>query len=281
VQAAAGCNIVRETQDVCMRAEGWRQAAETTPRGPKEPRGIIELLYASAETVGIAVVKPCCVTTSRGATMNATVAMPMILAAVFAGAVSAQGPNSVRDSSPHSSAQVTVNGVTLHYLDWGGDGDVVLLLSGLGNDAHVFDHFATTLTDRWHVVGLTRRGFGESSKPATGYTTSIRVDDIRMFLDALKLDHVHLVGHSFAGDELTLLAARYPTRVNRLVYLEAAYDRSGSLKMALDDPTSSALNRRLTMEALGYPDAAAATSCHRQMCHPRGRQRHRGVSPCT
>lgn len=78
-------------------------------------------------------------------------------------------------------ALVTVNGVTLHYLDWGGAGEVVLLLSGLGNDAHIFDGFAQKLIDRWHVIGLTRRGFGKSSKPAEGYTTAIRVEDMRRF----------------------------------------------------------------------------------------------------
>ena len=57
-------------------------------------------------------------------------------------------------------------GVRLHYLDFGGTGaNRVVLLAGLGNTAHAFDDFAPALTDRFHVIALTRRGFGESSHP--------------------------------------------------------------------------------------------------------------------
>ena len=44
-----------------------------------------------------------------------------------------------RDKSPHKSEFVTANGIKMNYLDWGGTGDVVILLSGFGNDAHIFD----------------------------------------------------------------------------------------------------------------------------------------------
>jgi hypothetical protein len=36
------------------------------------------------------------------------------------------------DKSPHKSDFVNVNGIKLHYLDWGGSGDVLLFLAGMG-----------------------------------------------------------------------------------------------------------------------------------------------------
>ncbi len=39
-----------------------------------------------------------------------------------------------------------------------------------------------------------------------------------------------LVGHSIAGDELTWLGGHHPDRFSGLVYLDAAYDRSGDRK---------------------------------------------------
>jgi len=36
------------------------------------------------------------------------------------------------DKSPHKVGFITVNGVRLHYLDWGGSGDTLLLLLGMG-----------------------------------------------------------------------------------------------------------------------------------------------------
>lgn len=49
--------------------------------------------------------------------------------------------------------------------------------------------------------------------------------DIARVAEILKLEHVHLIGHSRAGDEMTRLARTRPEMVRRLVYLDAAYDR--------------------------------------------------------
>ena len=36
------------------------------------------------------------------------------------------------DISPHKSDFVEVNGIRLHYLDWGGDGETLIFLTGMG-----------------------------------------------------------------------------------------------------------------------------------------------------
>src|SRR5438093_10055413 len=130
------------------------------------------------------------------------------------------------DKSPHKTGFVTVNGVRLHYLDWGGAGETLLFLHGMGGTAHFYDDFAPRFTNQFRVLGLTRRGHGESETAETGYDTATLVEDIRQFLDALKIRLVVLAGHSFAGDELTRFAVVHPDRVIKLVYLDAAYDRT-------------------------------------------------------
>jgi non-heme chloroperoxidase len=131
-----------------------------------------------------------------------------------------------RDTARHTAAFVRVApNVRLHCLDFGGHGPPLVLLAGLGNTAHAYDDFAPLLADRFHVVALTRRGFGESDHPPDGYDTPRLVSDIRAALDALHLERVTLVGHSIAGEEMTRFAATYPDRVDKLVYLDAAYDR--------------------------------------------------------
>lgn len=71
------------------------------------------------------------------------------------------------DPSQHKVQFVTVeDGVRLEVLDWGGTGRPIVLLAGLGYTAHVFDGFAEKLTDSYHVYGITRRGYGASSRPA-------------------------------------------------------------------------------------------------------------------
>jgi pimeloyl-ACP methyl ester carboxylesterase len=160
------------------------------------------------------------------------------------------------DKSPHKSGFVNANDIRLHYLDWGSDGEVLLLLTGLGSDAHVFDEFAPKFTDRFRVIALDRRGFGESDKPANGYDIDTRVEDIRRFLDALKIRKAYIAGHSAAGDEMTQFASLYPKRVNKLVYLDAAYFRAGIPELMLGDPDAEPGDRRLVLEVQNSPEAA-------------------------
>lgn len=145
---------------------------------------------------------------------------------ILMAAQSARAQENLADKSPHQSGFVTVDGVRLHYLDWGGKGKVLLFLAGLGNSAHIFDDIAPKFTDRFRVLALTRRGHGQSDKPATGYDIPTLTEDIRQFLDQLRIKRVTLVGHSFGGDEMTWFASAYPERVDKLIYLDAAYDRA-------------------------------------------------------
>lgn len=156
------------------------------------------------------------------------------------------------------SSFVIANGIKLHCIDWGGHGETILFLAGFNDSAHVYDDFAPQFTDRFHVLGLTRRGVGESDKPADGYDTSTRVEDIRQFLDSLGVRKVSLIGHSMAGDELTLFATRYPQRTAKIVYFDAAYDRTPEGWIAgLRDPANKpGMMQRARMEALGMPEAS-------------------------
>jgi non-heme chloroperoxidase len=140
------------------------------------------------------------------------------------------------DKSPHRSGFVTANNVRLHYLNWGGKGETMLLLHGLGDTAHIFDDLAPRFTDRFRVLGLTRRGHGQSDKPDAGYDTATLVEDVRQFLAAMNVRRVILVGHSLAGDELTRFAGLHSDIVIKLVYLDAAHDRAGFLELMKGAP---------------------------------------------
>lgn len=143
---------------------------------------------------------------------------------------------------------LNVNGVKLHFLDWGGKGEPLLFLPALGGTADDFHPLAIRLTDRFRVLGLTRRGQGESAKPQSGYAVSQLVRDVKVFLTQLKIDRVTLVGYSMAGNELTEFAILYPRRVAKLVYLDAAYD--------LQENTELGRKARLNLPSLPGADRA-------------------------
>ena len=133
----------------------------------------------------------------------------------------------------------TTQPVRLEILDWGGTGPAVVLLAGLGGTAHIYDELAPQLVDRFHMIGITRRGHGASSHAAdtTSYTLSSVAADIKAVLDSLGIRRASLVGHSIAGAEVTRFAARWPDRVEKLVYLDAAHDFDGLDQLFASNPS--------------------------------------------
>jgi pimeloyl-ACP methyl ester carboxylesterase len=140
------------------------------------------------------------------------------------------------NASKPKSDFVNVNGVRLHYLDWGGSGPTLIFLTGMGCSAYIFNKFAPRFTDTFHVLALTRRGQGDSDYPETGYDADTLIQDIRQLMDHLNVEKAVLAGHSLAGVELTHFAATYPNRVEKLVYLDALDDRRGESAIMEQNP---------------------------------------------
>jgi non-heme chloroperoxidase len=128
------------------------------------------------------------------------------------------------DKAPHRAQMITVaDDVQLEVLDFGGKGRPIVLLAGLGNTAHVFDDFAPKLTGAGHVVAITRRGYGTSTRAESGYDVARLGEDILAVIDKLSLGKPVLIGHSLGGQELSYLASRHRDRIAGVIYLEAAY----------------------------------------------------------
>jgi pimeloyl-ACP methyl ester carboxylesterase len=131
------------------------------------------------------------------------------------------------DPTPYKIQFVPVEAaVKLEVLDWGGTGRPLVFLTGLGDDAHVYDKFALKLTPNYHVYGITRRGFGDSSAPpptVANYNADRLGDDVLAVISALKINRPIVAGHSIAGEELSSIGSRHPEKVAALIYLDAAF----------------------------------------------------------
>jgi pimeloyl-ACP methyl ester carboxylesterase len=133
-----------------------------------------------------------------------------------------------KDPSPHSARFVTVDtNVKLEVLEWAGpqarNVRTLVLVPGLGNTAHIFDTIAPKLAAHYRVVGVTRRGFGASSAPSSGYAADRLGDDVLAVIEGMSISRPVLVGHSLGGEELSSIGSRYPDKVAGLVYLDAGY----------------------------------------------------------
>lgn len=168
-------------------------------------------------------------------------------------------PAACEDRTPHKARMVRVSpGVDLEVLDWGGRGKSLVLLTGLGDNAHVFDNFAFQFTDYFHVFGITRRGFLPSSQPRNGYDVRTRAADDIAVLDALGVDKAVFVGHSLAGSELSELGLRFPSRVEKLVYLDAADLSERFRPSRREPPGAQPLFTAVTLKSLWTYQAASA-----------------------
>ena len=121
-----------------------------------------------------------------------------------------------RDSS------ITLNSVECYYRDWGQlSASPILLLHGFGEQTRSYDTLASSLADRWRVLGLDMRGHGASGR-ADDYRWEAFVDDIVAFVDTLRLAPITIVGHSMGATFGYLYAARHPETMTRLVLIDQA-----------------------------------------------------------
>lgn len=110
----------------------------------------------------------------------------------------------------------TLNGIRVRY-DTHGQGDPVLLLSGLSAPSANWLFQVKAFASRHRVVTFDNRGVGETDMPdAASYPTSQMADDAAAVLEHLDIQRAHIVGHSMGGTIAMELAIRHPRRVRSL-----------------------------------------------------------------
>jgi pimeloyl-ACP methyl ester carboxylesterase len=118
-----------------------------------------------------------------------------------------------------------LGGVSLHVTSWGeltGPDRAVLLVHGLTASSREFVDLGPALAAAgWYAIAPDLRGRGRSSKPPHGYGLPFHADDLLALCDQLELQRVHLVGHSLGALIGLYLAALFPTRLDRLVMIDA------------------------------------------------------------
>ena len=116
--------------------------------------------------------------------------------------------------------------IKLHYLDWGGSGQPLVLLHAWGDSPYIFEGIANSLKKNFRIIAYSKRGHGKSETTDSLYDNSTLVSDLKLLLDSLNIEKANLLGWSMAGNEITEFAIKYPERTNRLIYFEGGYDLS-------------------------------------------------------
>ena len=122
---------------------------------------------------------------------------------------------------------VTVNGLNIHYLDWGSpEKPPLILLHGIARTAHTFDHVAPLFTTNYHVLAVDMRGHGDSAwDPQGSYVVEDYVKDIAALIAQLKLRNIVLWGNSTGGRVAQMIAGQHPDLVKAVIVEDVGPER--------------------------------------------------------
>jgi pimeloyl-ACP methyl ester carboxylesterase len=131
----------------------------------------------------------------------------------------------------HTPVDIAIehDGLRVAALDWGGDGEPLLLLHPNGFCAGLFDPMARELRDAFRPVGVDLRAHGGTDEPPTveGYAYERMARDVLAVLDALDVPSVVALGESLGGGVAVVVDRLRPGFVRRMVLCEAiAFDTS-------------------------------------------------------
>ncbi|AJZ56563.1 alpha/beta hydrolase family protein [Paraburkholderia fungorum] len=127
---------------------------------------------------------------------------------------------SAQDAKITEGHFTTNDGTVLHYLE-AGTGQTILMVPGWSQGASAFQYQLTGLGRHYHVISLSMRGHGDSSKPSHGYHMSRLSKDLRDFIVGKKLQHIALAGHSMGVSVIWGYLEQYGNdRVSKLIFID-------------------------------------------------------------
>jgi len=154
-------------------------------------------------------------------------------------------------------------GLTLEYVERGSRGRVpVVFLHGVTDSWGSFEGVLSRLPECTHAFALSQRGHGNSSRPRWGYQISDMANDLTLFLNALEIDRVVLVGHSMGSFVAQRFAIDHPSRTAGLALIGSATGFRGnpviqefwtSTVSMLTDPIDPAIAREFQLSTLARP----------------------------
>ena len=95
----------------------------------------------------------------------------------------------------------------------GGKGDPIVLLHGYPQSWYEWRYVMPDLAKNYTVIAPDLRGFGDSSKPMTGYDGKTIAEDIYQLTTQLGFNRILLVAHDVGSQPAFSYAAEHPNNV--------------------------------------------------------------------
>jgi len=117
-----------------------------------------------------------------------------------------------------SEVDVFANGIRHHYYRTGGEKPALLLLHGFNEYGPTWLRTARELERDYDVIMVDARGHGRSDGIASGFSSTLLVEDAVGIIRSLKLDRPRIIGLSQGGSTVLRLAATYPELVHSFIF---------------------------------------------------------------
>ncbi|MEX5552695.1 acetoin dehydrogenase dihydrolipoyllysine-residue acetyltransferase subunit [Pseudomonas pergaminensis] len=126
------------------------------------------------------------------------------------------------EASGPSAQKVEIGGLPLRYLELGEGGTPLVLIHGFGGDLNNWLFNQPVLAAERRVIALDLPGHGESGKQLRSGDAEELSLAVLALLDHLRLDRVHLAGHSMGGLVALTVADQAHARVASLTLIASA-----------------------------------------------------------
>ena len=174
--------------------------------------------------------------------------------------------NTASSSSAPADRHVTVNGLDIHYLEWGtANAPALLLLHGIARVAHTFDHVAPHFASRYRVIAVDMRGHGDSGWDSNGaYLVEDYARDIEALVEQLGLRDIVVWGSSTGGRVAQVLAGSHPERVAAAIVEDVGPERPPAIsgrranRMGKEESGWSSVNELIAQLKTDYPRTSEA-----------------------
>src|SRR5258708_28935119 len=113
-----------------------------------------------------------------------------------------------------------VNGLRMHYLV-AGKGSPVILLHGYAQNSHMWRPAMAQLGKTHFVIAPDLRGFGDTTKAASGYDKKTMAQDVHALAQELGIGKAGVAGHDIGLMVAYAYAAQYPQDMERIALLDA------------------------------------------------------------
>lgn len=198
-------------------------------------------------------------------------------------------PKQVLKPALYTSRFVNIDGLRLHYLDYGTAGHPMMLcVHGGGANGHWFDFVAPGLKADYHVLAVDLPGHGDSEwSDPLAYTYQGDASAVAKAVEQLDLREFVLIGHSMGGGISVVYAATYPGRVKQLIVVDSTFqltehhvasmrdigNRQGSTYATREDFIAHYRLRPSSTSAA--PEVLRHVALHAGRQHADGRWRHK------